>query len=108
MDTSKIDRMVAMLHAHADIAAGRSASPSAENPVETQGFGSILKTSLNQVNQAQLSAEKIAKDFEVGTPNVNLGDVMVSIQKANINFQGAVQVRNRLVAAYNDMMNMQI
>jgi flagellar hook-basal body complex protein FliE len=108
MDTSAIDRMVAMLHAHADLASGRSVTPSVNNPADPQGFGSILKTSLNQVNQAQLSAEKMAQDFEVGTPNVNLGDVMVSIQKANINFQGAVQVRNRLVSAYNDMMNMQI
>lgn len=108
MDTSKIDRMVALLHAHADLAAGRVRPAPAGKPAETQGFGSILKTSLDQVNQAQQSAEKTARDFELGASSVNLGDVMVSIQKANIGFQGAVQVRNRLVAAYNEIMNMQI
>jgi flagellar hook-basal body complex protein FliE len=108
MDTSKIDRMVALLHAHADFAAGRTRPLAADKAAETQGFGNVLKTSLNQVNQTQQVAEKTAKDFEMGAPNVNLGDVMVSIQKANIGFQGAVQVRNRLVAAYHDIMNMQI
>ncbi len=107
MDTSKIDRMVAMLHAHADFAAGRT-RPVADAPAETQGFGNVLKSSLNQVNQTQIAAEQTAKQFELGAPNVNLGDVMVSIQKANIAFQGTVQVRNRLIAAYNDIMNMQI
>ena len=108
MDTSKIDRMVAMLHAHADFAAGRTRPLASDKPAETQGFGNVLKTSLNQVNQTQVAAEKTARDFEMGAPNVNLGDVMVSIQKANIAFQGTVQVRNRLVAAYHDIMNMQI
>lgn len=107
MDTSKIDRMVALLHAHADYASGRN-RVATDKPAETQGFGNVLKTSLNQVNQTQVAAEQKAKDFEMGVPNVNLGDVMVSIQKANIAFQGTVQVRNRLVAAYHDIMNMQI
>jgi flagellar hook-basal body complex protein FliE len=107
MDTSKIDRMVALLHAHADYASGRTRSVADKLP-EAQGFGNVLKTSLNQVNQTQVAAEQTAKQFEMGAPNVNLGDVMVSIQKANIAFQGTVQVRNRLVAAYHDIMNMQI
>lgn len=107
MDTSKIDRMVALLHAHADYASGRT-RPVADKAAETQGFGNVLKSSLNQVNQTQAAAEQTAKQFEMGAPNVNLGDVMVSIQKANIAFQGTVQVRNRLVAAYHDIMNMQI
>ena len=39
---------------------------------------------------------------------MNLQDVMISMQKANISFQTVVQVRNRVVAAYQDMMNMQM
>jgi flagellar hook-basal body complex protein FliE len=108
MDTSKIDRMLALLHAHADLAAGRIRPPASEQPAETQGFGNLLKTSLDQVSHTQLAAEKTAKDYEMGAPSVNLGDVMISIQKANIAFQGTVQVRNRLVEAYKDIMNMQI
>jgi len=47
-------------------------------------------------------------DFELGTKNVQLHDVMISLSKANVSFQQMVQVRNRLVAAYHDVMNMQV
>jgi flagellar hook-basal body complex protein FliE len=44
----------------------------------------------------------------MGAANVNLSDVMISMQKASISFQGAIQVRNKLVSAYHDIMNMQV
>ncbi len=106
LDTAKIDRMVALLRAHADMATGKIADKSAVK--ETGGFSSVLKTSLDQVNQSQQTATKLAQDFETGASNVNLTEVMVSMQKANIAFQATVQVRNKLVSAYHDIMNMQV
>jgi flagellar hook-basal body complex protein FliE len=50
----------------------------------------------------------MAEQFQLGTSNVSLEDTMVALQKANISFQAMVQVRNKVVAAYNDIMNMQI
>jgi flagellar hook-basal body complex protein FliE len=50
----------------------------------------------------------MAEDFSGGEPNVNLQDVMVNLQKANLSFQQMVQVRNRLVSAYQDIMNMSV
>ena len=50
----------------------------------------------------------MARSFELGAPEVQLHDVMISLQKANISFQQTVQVRNRLVAAYQEIMNMQV
>jgi len=50
----------------------------------------------------------MAKGFSSGDPNVNLQDVMVNLQKANLSFQQMVQVRNKLVTAYQDMMNMSV
>jgi flagellar hook-basal body complex protein FliE len=50
----------------------------------------------------------MAQDFSTGQSDVNLQDVMVNLQKANISFQQMVQVRNKLVTAYNDIMNMQV
>lgn len=107
MDTAKIDRMVALLRSHADLAAGKSAEPVARQD-GGPGFSSVLKTSLDQVNQMQQTATQLGRDFEMGAANVNLSDVMISMQKASISFQGAVQVRNKLVSAYHDIMNMQI
>ncbi len=69
---------------------------------------SSLKASLDQVNNSQNKASELGQSFEKGDPNVDLNDVMVAVQKANVSFQTAVQVRNRMVSAYHDIMNMQI
>ncbi len=50
----------------------------------------------------------MAQNFSAGDPNVNLQDVMVNLQKASMSFQQMVQVRNRLVTAYQDIMNMPV
>ena len=46
--------------------------------------------------------------FQAGDPNLQLNDVMVDMQKASVAFQMGLQVRNRLVSAYRDVMNMQV
>jgi flagellar hook-basal body complex protein FliE len=71
-------------------------------------FMSSLKASLDQVNASQNKAAELGKAFEKGDPNVDLNDVMVAVQKSSVSFQTAVQVRNRMVSAYHDIMNMQI
>ena len=53
-------------------------------------------------------ARAMAQNFSAGDPNVNLQDVMVNLQKASMSFQQMVQVRNRLVTAYQDIMNMPV
>jgi len=50
----------------------------------------------------------MTQEFAAGSSNVNLQDVMVNLQKANLSFQQMVQVRNKLVSAYHDIMNMQV
>ena len=72
------------------------------------GFAAVLRTSLDQVSAAQNTATQLGQKFEKGEGNVDLNDVMVAMQKANVGFQAAVQVRNRMVSAYHDLMNMQI
>ena len=54
------------------------------------------------------SAVGEAQAFEVGAPNVSLNDVMVDMQKANVGFQFGLQVRNKLVSAYNDIMQISV
>lgn len=71
------------------------------------GFAGELKRSLDRVSQAQQKASGQAEAFELGMPGVALNDVMVDLQKANIGFQMSLQVRNRMVAAYQEIMNMQ-
>ncbi len=69
-------------------------------------FGQAMRQAIDFVNTNQQTAGVLAESFERGEPGVELSDVMVAIQKANISFQAATQVRNRLVSAYQDIMNM--
>lgn len=69
-------------------------------------FADLLMNSIDKVNETQQQAKSLATAFEIGETDTSLADVMISIQKANISFQAMVQVRNKLVEAYQDVMNM--
>ncbi len=79
-----------------------------EKPAGKVDFADALKASLDQVNNVQQKSEQLAQRFSTGDDTVNLSDVMISSQKASIAFQATVQVRNKLVSAYHDIMNMQV
>ena len=74
----------------------------------TGSFADALKSSLDSISSSQTKAVNESHAFEVGAPNVSLNDVMVDMQKANVGFQFGLQVRNKLVSAYNDIMNISV
>ena len=74
----------------------------------TQDFATLLKQGIDQVNNTQTHAAALATSFERGTPGVELTDVMIEMQKANVAFRALTEVRNRLVSAYQEVMGMQI
>ncbi len=71
-------------------------------------FATMLEGSLKKISARQGAAESEGQAFELGAPNVSLNDVMVDGQKANIAFQEAVEVRNKLVTAYTTIMQMSV
>jgi flagellar hook-basal body complex protein FliE len=71
-------------------------------------FATVLKQGLDRVNETQSQASNLATRFERGEPGVELSQVMIESQKASVAFRATVEVRNRLVSAYQDIMNMQI
>jgi flagellar hook-basal body complex protein FliE len=79
-------------------------SPKAEGA----DFGNVLQRSVDGVNNAQKLAQRLASDYEIGANGVQLHDAMIASQKANITFQAMVQIRNRVVAAYQEIMNMNV
>ena len=107
IDTRSLDQALAQLRATTALAQGKSAE-SAGAVAGGADFSLALKNAIDQVNQAQQQAQQIAENFAVGKNNVNLQDVMIDLQKANLSFQQMVQVRNKLVTAYNDIMNMPV
>lgn len=97
--------MLSSLRGMAQVATGVAGGTSTAGPAS---FPGELQRSLARISDAQMHAYGQAEDFELGKPGVALNDVMIDLQKANIAFQTGVQVRNRLVQAYQEMMNMTI
>ncbi len=79
-----------------------------EAPVEKGGFQSAMADALRDVSRSQLEAQALQREFSLDNPTVSLESTMVAVQKAQIGFQAALQVRNRLLQAYTDIMNMQV
>jgi flagellar hook-basal body complex protein FliE len=68
-------------------------------------FAKILNQGIEQVNSSQQRAGALADAFERGTPGVELPQVMVELQKASVSFRALTEVRNRLISAYQEIMN---
>jgi len=101
MSNMDINQVLAQMRVLRDQAAGTS--------IRTEGaqdFAAMLKDSIDKVNDTQQQANKLAAAFETGATDASLAEVMVSLQKASVSFQAMVQVRNKLVEAYKDVMNM--
>ena len=107
MDTKGIDQMLSLLQTTAAQATGR-VSEAQGTSGSSVDFAQVLQNSIAQANQTQQQAETMAANFAAGDSNANLHEVMISLQKANLSFQEMVQVRNKLVSAYHDVMNMQV
>jgi len=71
-------------------------------------FQSAMTEALKSVSGQQFEATRLQREVQLDNPNVSLEETMVSMQKAQIGFQATLQVRNRLVQAYTDIMNMQV
>ena len=72
------------------------------------GFGDAMKRALDGVNASQQKAEHLTREFQMENPNVGLEETMVAVTKANVEFQALLQVRNKVISAYNEIMNMQV
>ncbi|WP_039058461.1 flagellar hook-basal body complex protein FliE [Enterobacter sp. Bisph1] len=98
-----IESVVSQLQATAGIA--RNQSIESEPSIS---FAGQLHAALDRISDTQNSARVQAEKFTLGEPGVALNDVMTDLQKSSISLQMGVQVRNKLVAAYQDIMNMQV
>ncbi len=73
---------------------------------DNSDFAMMLKQSIDSVNNTQKTSGKLSKAFETGDPDTSLAEVMIASQKASVSFQAMVQVRNKLVDAYKEVMSM--
>jgi flagellar hook-basal body complex protein FliE len=103
-DNLAIQQVLAQMRAM-KVEAAPSESSAADNKVD---FGDLLKNSIDQVNATQHKAKDMATNFELGVGDANLAQVMIAGQKSSLSFQAMVQVRNKLVEAYKDIMSMPV
>lgn len=76
--------------------------------VEAPGFGDHLISAVNEINTTRVNSAKKVEDFTLGKADISLNDVMVDMQKASLSLQMGIQVRNKLVAAYQEIMSMPV
>lgn len=72
------------------------------------GFDVVMAQALRAVSQSQSEASRMQREVQLDNPTVSLEETMVAMQKAQIGFQATMAVRNRLVQAYTEIMNMQV
>ena len=113
IDTSKIEAMVAQLKAAAarasgDVAPMDNAAQASATAAPRTDFASVLKSTLDGVSALQDQAGQQSKAYAMGDNSVSLSDAMIAGAKANIALQTTIQVRNKLVTAYTEIMNMQV
>lgn len=79
------------------------------NPTDSSdkaSFSDLLKQAVDSVNETQARSGELQTAYELGDTSVDITQVMIQMQKASVSFEAMTQVRNRLVSAYQDIMNM--
>lgn len=105
MSQMEIDRVLAQIRA---LSAQLQPAATPARPAQSSGaseFANILRQGIDSVNQQQQRAGALADAFERGTPGVELPQVMLEMQKASVSFRALNEVRNRLISAYQEIMN---
>ena len=103
-----IENMLTQMREVAKAASGESARGEGVQGQAKASFAAELQRSLQQVSDLQTTATAQAAAFQAGVPGVSLNDVMIDMQKAGIAFQATMQVRNRLVQAYQEIASMPV
>ncbi len=105
---SSVQNLLAQMRAAAESSSSLAPVHHEQVPAGPGSFATELSRSLARVSSMQNEAAAQARAFQVGEPGVSLNNVMIDMQKAGIAFQATIQVRNRLVAAYQEVAGMAV
>jgi flagellar hook-basal body complex protein FliE len=107
MSSMQIQQVLAEIRALQARTSGIAPEP-AQGPEPAADFAHLLKTSIDGVAAMQNQASALANAYEAGDKNVDLTKVMLEVQKAGLAFHAMTEVRNKLVDAYTQVMNMSV
>jgi flagellar hook-basal body complex protein FliE len=108
IDSGKIEAMVAQMRSSVSTIGAPTAPVSQTGEAGRVDFAQVFKAQMDQVNTLQKQANDLGERFSLGDDSVSLSDVMIASQKSGIAMQTTQQIRNQLVSAYKDIMNMQV
>jgi flagellar hook-basal body complex protein FliE len=109
MSRIEVDQVLAQIRALRPQVPSASGSVAAAPAASASpSFAAVLKQGIDAVNALQKDAGAAAVAFEKGVAGVELADVMIQMQKASVGFRATVEVRNRLVNAYQEIMSMPV
>ncbi len=108
VNSISIDQVLSQMRVLAAQAQGQTQPANNAAPVQGPEFSSLLKKSIDAVNEVQQTAGDLKTRFELGDQSVSMVDIAVASEKSKIAFTAMTQVRNKLVQAYQDVMNMPI
>jgi flagellar hook-basal body complex protein FliE len=104
----EINQVLSQMKAMASAASQTSNLEGGADAAAKVDFGTLMRDTLNEVNASQTQAKELRNAFESGDSAIDLPEVMVALQKASVSFQAVTQVRNKLLSAYQEVMNMQV
>ncbi len=102
MNEINTDNLLAQMR----VMAAQAQGSAAVEKTESVDFGGLLKQSIDQVNEMQRQSRNAKEAFQAGTSDMSLAEVMLTSEKAGIAFQAVLQVRNKVIQAYQDVINM--
>jgi flagellar hook-basal body complex protein FliE len=106
MSSMQISQVLAEMRALQARASGISEAPAAA--AQPSEFANLMKNSVDHVASMQNQATALANAYEAGDKSVDLTKVMLEVQKASLAFRAMTEVRNKLVDAYQQVMNMSV
>ncbi len=108
MSNMEINALLAQMRTTATRLEGSLPEGSTVQGAAPTEFKSFLKDSIDSVNETQQASSAMKESFQRGDPDTSLTEVMLQVQKADLSFRAMTEVRNKLVTAYQEIMNMPV
>ena len=108
MINNDISQVINQMRAIESVAKSQISEGAATDKSAGSSFAGMMQQAIDQVNQSQMQAKELGQALEMGDPNVDIAEVMVAVQKSSVSFQALTEVRNKLLTAYQDVMNMPV
>lgn len=108
MINNNVNQVLSQMQALEALAKNKPAQSAASEQEGSGSFADLMQKAITEVNKTQKTAAELGKSLEMGDPGVDLAEVMIAMQKSRVSFQALTEVRNKLLTAYQDVMNMPV